>query len=83
MAYRDLAIVFYTTGETSRAADNGRKAYALRERTSEFEKLAISPYYFRYVTGNEEAAREACELWAQTYPHRDGPWLTLASELLK
>ena len=28
--------------------------------------------------GNQEAARSACELWAQTYPHRDGPWLTLA-----
>jgi tetratricopeptide (TPR) repeat protein len=56
-----------------------RKAYALRERTSEQEKLAISSCYELLVTGNLESARTRLELWAQTYPRDDQPqvWLWL------
>ena len=51
-----------------RAAENTRKAYELRGRTSEREKLYISSQYEQFVTGNLETARTAYELWAQTYP---------------
>ena len=56
-----------------------RKAYALRERTSEREKLAISSFYELLITGNLESARTRLELWAQTYPRDDQPqtWLWL------
>jgi tetratricopeptide (TPR) repeat protein len=77
MAYANLALYYNAVGETSQTAESARKEYALRERTSEFEKLTISCFYSFSFTGNLETARGACELWAQTYPHRDAPWLAL------
>jgi tetratricopeptide (TPR) repeat protein len=45
-----------------------RKAYELRERVSERERLYIDSHYQIFVTGNLEAARKADELLVQTYP---------------
>jgi eukaryotic-like serine/threonine-protein kinase len=79
MAYLGSAQSYFTLSEPIQAADNMRKAYALRERTSEQEKLAISSSYELLVTGNLESARTRLELWAQTYPRDDQPqaWLWL------
>ncbi len=79
MAYLGAAGSYFTLSEPIQAADNMRKAYALRERTSEQEKLAISSLYEVFVTGNLESARTRLELWAQTYPRDDQPqvWLWL------
>jgi len=71
MAYARMGINYADLGEAQRAAESTRKAYQLRGRTSEQEKLAISSYYEDFVTGNLQAARTAYQLWAQTYP-RDG-----------
>ncbi len=60
-------------GELSLAAENTRKAYDLRERVSEREKFYIESHYYDYVTGDLEKARQAYELWAQTYPRRSLP----------
>jgi len=68
MAYARLGTNYGNLGQTARAAENTRKAYELRERVSEREKLYITSHYEDYVTGNIEAARKAYELWAQTYP---------------
>jgi serine/threonine protein kinase/predicted Zn-dependent protease len=73
MAYARLGTIYSGMGETSLADESTRKAYELRERTSEFEKLAISSFYAQFVTGNLEAARAVSELWARTYPHLDAP----------
>ena len=35
---------------------------------SEREKFYIESHYEQLVSGNLEAARKTCELWAQTYP---------------
>jgi serine/threonine protein kinase/tetratricopeptide (TPR) repeat protein len=67
-AYASLGVSYYALGESSLAAENVRKAYDLRERTSERERLSIESSYHMYVTGNLEKARQICELWAQTYP---------------
>jgi len=69
MAYLQLGICYQPQGELSRAAEFTRKAYELRERTSDHEKLAIAVFYEIVVTGNLEAARRSCELVARTYPH--------------
>ena len=61
MSYRNL-------GETTLAAENTRKAYELRERVSEREKLTIESFYYQIVLGDLEKARQSYELWAQTYP---------------
>jgi tetratricopeptide (TPR) repeat protein len=67
MAYLRLAECYQPQGELTVAAENARKAYQLRDRTSDREKLHISAFYEYVVTGNLEAARRACDLFAQTY----------------
>ncbi len=69
MAYLQLAESYQPQGELALAAENTRKAYDLRERTSDHEKLSIAVFYEIVVTGNLEAARRSCALLAHTYPH--------------
>jgi serine/threonine protein kinase/tetratricopeptide (TPR) repeat protein len=73
MAYARLSTNYSNLAEDARAIDAIRKAYALRERVSEREKLYIVSHYEGYLTRNWEAARSAYELWAQTYPRDDVP----------
>src|SRR5882757_969274 len=68
IAYAQLAIIYRNLGENTLAAENTRKAYELRERGSEREKLNIEAFYYQLVTGNLEKACQAYELWSQTYP---------------
>jgi hypothetical protein len=73
-AYAFLGLSYSNLGETSLAAENGRKAYELRERVSEREKFLIESNYYEFVTGDLEKALQSCELGAQTYPRDDLPW---------
>ena len=66
LAYVDLGI-FYGF-EINLAAENLRKAYELRERVSEREKLYISATYYTTVTGELEKAVQQYELWIREYP---------------
>jgi DNA-binding winged helix-turn-helix (wHTH) protein/tetratricopeptide (TPR) repeat protein len=68
MAYARLGINFFNLGEPGRAADNLQKAYNLRDRASEREKLYITASYYAMSMRNFEAARQNYELWAQIYP---------------
>src|ERR1700728_3420440 len=83
MAYLRLAQSYQPLSENDRCAENTRKAYALRERASESEKLAISSFYDLVVTGNLQAARTSFQAWAQTYPRDEEPqvylWIAYAS----
>jgi tetratricopeptide (TPR) repeat protein len=78
MAYGALGAEYSNFGEAARAADGVRRAYELRERTSEYERLAISAHYSELVTGDLESARRASELLAQTYPHAVTPRISLS-----
>jgi eukaryotic-like serine/threonine-protein kinase len=71
MAYAMLGTNYGYLNETALAAENTRKAYEFRERVSERERFYISSHYETYITGDLEAARKICELWAQTYPRDD------------
>lgn len=73
MAYLELAESYQPLGEFARCAENARRAYELRDRTSEREKLDISSFYELAFTGNLEAARTSYQLFAQTYPHDEDP----------
>jgi serine/threonine protein kinase len=77
MAYLRLAQSYQPLSENDRCAENTRKAYALRERISESEKLAISSFYDLVVTGNLEAARTSFQAWSQTYPRDEEPQVYL------
>ena len=67
-AYRALGTSYSNLGETSLAIENLGKAYALRERVSEREKVSIEAGYHQLARGDLEKALQTFELWAQTYP---------------
>ena len=73
MAYLRLGQAYQPLSELALCAENTRKAYELRERTSESERLAISSFYEMVVTGNLEASRTSYQAWAQSYPRDDEP----------
>ena len=68
LAYARLGLTYAEIGESSSAADYIRRAYELRDRTTEWEKYFITASFHLRVTGNLEKAEQTCELWAQTYP---------------
>jgi tetratricopeptide (TPR) repeat protein len=71
MAYAKLGSSYDNLGEGGLAAENERKAYELRERTSERERLYIESHYYQLASGDLEKARQTDAIWAETYP-RDG-----------
>jgi eukaryotic-like serine/threonine-protein kinase len=68
MAYAMRAISYGNLGENILASENMRKAFEMRERVSEREKLFIESEYDFVVTGDLEKAKQIFEVWAQTYP---------------
>ncbi len=73
MAYLRLGQAYQPLSELTLCVENTRKAYELRGRTSESERLAISAFYELVVTGNLEAARTSYQAWAQSYPRDEEP----------
>jgi len=68
MAYAHLAQFYYNTGQTDLAEQDARKAYELRDRASDRERLFVTYAYDRNATGNLEHAARTREIWEQTYP---------------
>jgi serine/threonine protein kinase/predicted Zn-dependent protease len=73
MAYAALGPSLSNIGETSLASENTAKAYALRDRVSEREKVYIESHYYQFVTGDLVKALEASVLWRQSYPRDESP----------
>ncbi|HXY02868.1 MAG TPA: tetratricopeptide repeat protein, partial [Terriglobales bacterium] len=66
-AHLRLGIAAGNTGQPSLATKQVAKAFELRDRTSEYERLYISAYYYD-DTGQVEKTIQAWELMKQTYP---------------
>ncbi|MHB8654681.1 MAG: protein kinase domain-containing protein [Terriglobia bacterium] len=73
MAYATLGVAYSNQGESKQAADYLKKAFDLRERAGEREKLYISSHYYDIATGQVEKAIEVYESWKQTYPRDSVP----------
>jgi tetratricopeptide (TPR) repeat protein/predicted Ser/Thr protein kinase len=73
MAYASLGTSYGNLGQTNLAAESTKKAYELRERVSERERLYIESHYFDIVTGDLEKARTVYELWTKVYPRDTSP----------
>jgi tetratricopeptide (TPR) repeat protein/predicted Ser/Thr protein kinase len=78
MAQADLGFCYWNIGQTDIGAEYVRKAYELRDRVSDQERLFILFLYDRQVTGNLQKELETLESWAQTYPDDWRPWGLLA-----
>src|SRR5271169_1724370 len=81
VAYSELGFSHSNLGESKLASENMRKAFELRERTSEYEKLLIEAHYYFIGTGELEKAQRTMEVFAQTFPRDWEPRAELGSLL--
>ncbi len=77
MAFRAMARAYSNVNEIGRASEYARKAYELREKVSERERFSIEGFYYLVATGELEKAAQTFELWKQTYPRDELPYLDL------
>ena len=77
MAYAWCSDCLLDLNEGGRGAENARKAYDLREKVSERERFYIEGNYYVVATGELEKAAQTYELWQQTYPRDDLPYIGL------
>ena len=68
LADATLGTVYSNLGERQLSVAYTKRAFELRDRVSEFERLYISSHYYWFVTGELDKASEIFELTKQTYP---------------
>jgi serine/threonine protein kinase/tetratricopeptide (TPR) repeat protein len=77
-AYATLGVVYGNLSRTKLQQENLSKAFELKDRASEREKLYISAHYYDEGTGEIDKAVAIYEQWKQTYPRETVPWDNLA-----
>jgi tetratricopeptide (TPR) repeat protein len=82
-AYASLAVQYNNTNQPKLAAEYAEKAFALRDRVSELEKLRISYFYHSFVTGETDKSIEVLELYKRTYPRDWRAPLSLSDAYLR
>jgi serine/threonine protein kinase/tetratricopeptide (TPR) repeat protein len=78
MAYARLGAVYNNLGQTPLSEQNRQKAFELRDRASEREKLYIMAHYYG-DSGQIDKGITVYELYRQTYPRDSTPFSNLAS----
>jgi len=74
IAYAKLGVVYGNTGQIGRSEELLKKAFDLRDRASERERLYISSQYY-LVTGQIEKSIENYELLKQSYPRETSAYI--------
>ncbi len=77
MAYARLGTAYNNLGQTELSEQNRQKAFELRDRASEREKLYITSHYYA-DSGQLDKGITAYELYRQTYPRDSTPFVNLA-----
>jgi tetratricopeptide (TPR) repeat protein len=67
-AYALAATEYGNLGEFVLASEYAKRAYELRERVTEREKLALEVQQTAYITGDVVKDEQIVELWKHTYP---------------
>jgi tetratricopeptide (TPR) repeat protein/predicted Ser/Thr protein kinase len=78
MAYATLGVVYGNLTQEELQRVNMKKAFDLKDRASEREKLYISAHHYDEDTGEIDKAIETYEQWKKTYPRDTVPWDNLA-----
>ncbi|HXY03540.1 MAG TPA: tetratricopeptide repeat protein, partial [Terriglobales bacterium] len=81
-AYLALGTNYDNLAQVSLAEANLNKAFELRDRVSERERVRITGEYYSIATGDEEKAIQAYEIWTKSYPRDDLAPLELGSEYM-
>jgi eukaryotic-like serine/threonine-protein kinase len=79
MAYAQLGTAYFNSNQPTLATAALAKAYELRGRVSQQEKLYIESHYYDLVTGQADKAVEVYRVWLQTYPQDKVPHVNLGS----
>ncbi|MBA3298068.1 MAG: protein kinase, partial [Acidobacteria bacterium] len=72
MAYARMSVIQYNIGDMSQSAANAARAYDLRDRVSERERLYITGRH-QTMSGDRTGLRKTYELWKETYPRDTAP----------
>jgi eukaryotic-like serine/threonine-protein kinase len=78
MGYARLGAVYNNMQQTQLSETNRQKAFELRDRASEREKLYITSHYYA-DSGQLDKGITALELYQQTYPRDAIPFINLAN----
>jgi eukaryotic-like serine/threonine-protein kinase len=68
LGYSEVGADYASLGELGRASEYYTKAFQLRERASEREKLSIAADYYSNVTGELDKAVQTCQEEIESYP---------------
>jgi tetratricopeptide (TPR) repeat protein len=82
VAYAHIATAYGNLGEFAQAADYASRAYELRNRVTENEKLAVENLQVSYVTGDLIKDLETAELRKHTYPRANSGYDFAAADKL-
>jgi serine/threonine protein kinase/tetratricopeptide (TPR) repeat protein len=72
-AWPSLALQENSLGETKRAADDLRHAFALREKLPDDEKARVEALYYLEITGETYKAVEVLQTWEKLQPNAFPP----------
>jgi eukaryotic-like serine/threonine-protein kinase len=78
-AIESVGIMYLNLGDTDRATEYIKKAFNLRDRASEREKLHIAASYYQYVTGELDKEVEILREWEENYPRDDSALVNFGS----
>ncbi|HET6890604.1 MAG TPA: protein kinase, partial [Pyrinomonadaceae bacterium] len=78
MAHARIAVFYGNQGQIDQAKPFAEKAFELRDRVSERERLYISEKYYNYVTGETDKSHEVLQTWSRLYPNDYVPRNNLA-----
>src|SRR5207248_8441900 len=78
MAYARLGTIYSNLGQSELSEKNREKAFELRDRASEHEKLYIMSHYY-VDSGQLDKGITALELYKQTYPRDSIPYNNLSA----
>ena len=81
-AYSIAAVMYGNIGESALAGEYAHRAYELRDRVTEHERLIISIDESSYVTGDLVKDEQIADLWKQTYPRDAGVYNNTGSDKL-
>ena len=80
IAYAQLGSSYSNLGNTAEAKKYFQKAFELRARATEPERLYITGRYFDIVTGETEKGAETYKLWTELYPNEWRPYNAVAND---
>ena len=69
MAHARIAVFYGNSNQLDEAQPYAQKAFDLRDRVSERERLYITEKYYNYVTGEIDKVVEVLQTWARLFPN--------------